>query len=150
MSGECNGEQAMLSKELKRHVPYISYHGHRASTVIEHAARAYPLIISLFEQREDLYVLFASSTKRNSVIVEKKAAIEDALHLRNLSRTRWAACAESIYAVWVSNEAIIGLLQSVTETANDPKIVADADSLLKKVLRFDFVAFLIFMENVIW
>ena len=95
MSGECNGEQAMLSKELKRHVPYIPCHGHRASTVIEHAARAYPLIISLFEQREALYVFFASSTKQNSVIVEKKAAVEDALHLRSLSRTRWAACAES-------------------------------------------------------
>ena len=30
------------------------------------------------------------------------------------------------------------------------KIVADADSLLGKVLRFDFVVFLMFMKNVMW
>ena len=112
MSGECKGAQAMLSKELKRHVRYIPCQGHRANTVIEHAARTFPLIISLFEQLEALYVFFASSTKRNSVIVEKIAAVENALQLRNLSRTRWAPRAESVHAVWVSYEAITESLQS--------------------------------------
>ena len=150
MSGECKGAQAMLSKELKRHVPYIPCQRHRTNTIIEHAARACPLIISLFEQLEALYVFFVSSTKRNSVIVENIAAVENALQLRNLSETRWTARAESVQAVWVSYEAIIESLQSLKEKPDDSKMVADADSILRKILRFDFVAFLMFMKNVMW
>ena len=102
MSGKRKGAQAMLSNELKRHVPYIPCQGHRANTVIEHASSACPLIVSLFEQLEAVYVFFTSSTKRNSIISEKTKAVENALQLRNLSRTRWTARAESIQAVWVS------------------------------------------------
>ena len=71
-------------------------------------------------------MFFVSSTKRNSVIVENIAAVENALQLRNLSKTRWTARAESVQAVWVSYEAIIKSLQSLKEKPDDSKMVADA------------------------
>ena len=150
MSGKRKGAQAMLSNELKRHVPYIPCQGHRANTVIEHASSACPLIVFLFEQLEAVYVFFTSSKKRNSIISEKTKAVENALQLRNLSRTRWTARAESIQAVWVSFEIIIESLQDVKETSTEPRIAADADALMRKILRFDFIAFLMFMKNIMW
>ena len=68
---------------------------------------------------------------RNSVIVEKIAADENALQLRKLSKKRWAACAESIQAVWVPYEAIIESLQNLKEMPDDSKIGAVTDSLLR-------------------
>ena len=150
MSGKRKGAQAMLSNELKRHVPYIPCQGHRANTVIEHASSACPLIVSLFKQLGAVYVFFTSSTKRNSIISEKTKAVENALQLRNLSRTRWTARAESIQTVWVSFEIIIESLQDVKETSTEPRIAADADALMRKILRFDFIAFLMFMKNIMW
>ena len=36
------------------------------------------------------------------------------------------------------------------ETSTEPRIAADADALVRKILRFDFIAFLMFMKNIMW
>lgn len=49
---------------------------------------------------------FSSSTKRYGLLNSHMSEIENTLRLRNLSKTRWTARAESIKSVWSSLEAI--------------------------------------------
>ena len=138
-------------KKIKYDTNVKTYHVKDTGRILYlNMLRICPLIISLYEQLEDLYMFFVTSTKRKSVIVKTIAAAQNALQLRNLSRTRWAARAASIQAVWVSYESTMESLQSLKEMADDSKIVTDTDSILRKILQFDLVAFLISMKNVMW
>ena len=67
--------------------------------------------------------------------------------LRNLSRTRWSARAESIQAVWTSFEVILDVLHTVTNKA-DVKTKTQALGLKKKMLSLDYVVALMFMKNI--
>ena len=69
--------------------------------------------------------------------------------LRNLSKTRWSARAESIQAVWTSFEVIVDFLQQITVTNEaDRQTQTQAVSLRKRMLSFDFVVALMFMKNI--
>ena len=66
------------------------------------------------------------------MISERTKAVENDLKLRDLSRKRWTARAQSIQAVWVSYEIIIESVKDVNETSIRPRTAADADSLMRK------------------
>ena len=101
------GAQAMLFEKLDHEVPCIPCQVHRSNTVMEHSSAASSIVTSMFEILEALYVLFSSNTKRHSVLTAPLQKVENALLLRNLSKTRLSARAESIRAVWVYFECII-------------------------------------------
>ena len=67
--------------------------------------------------------------------------------LRNLSKTRWSARAESIQVVWTSFEVILDVLHKVTNKA-DVKTKTQALGLKKKMLSLGFIIALTFMKNV--
>ena len=77
--------------------------------------------------------------------------IENTLRLRNLSKTRWTARAESIKAVWSSLEAISKCLLEIHLSNNmfDRNTRTKALGLRKKVLSFDFLVSLSFMKNIL-
>ena len=80
---------------------------------------------------EDLYDFFSSSTKRHEVLSKYMEDVAKALKLRNLSKTRWTARAESIQAVWISYEAIVEALEEILYTKPfDAKTRAHASGLL--------------------
>jgi hypothetical protein len=58
--------------------------------------------------------------------------------LRNLSKTRWSARAESIQAVWTSFDVIVDLLQQITNKA-DQQTQTQAIGLRKRMLSLDLV-----------
>ena len=76
--------------------------------------------------------------------------VDDSLWLRNLSRTRWAAHAESIKSVWKSFEAILDCLDSLRRNASDGKTKTDAATLLMKLSNFDAIVSIMFMKNLIY
>ena len=149
MSGVHNGAQAKLSEKLERQIPYIPCQGHRANTVMEHSCTASTLITRMFEILQTCFDFFTSSTKRHAILVKNMQDIENPLQLRNLSKTRWTARAESVRAVWVSFDAIVESLHEI-KSDSDSKSKVLALGLLKKILNFDFIAALSLMKNIMW
>jgi hypothetical protein len=81
---------------------------------LEHSCNASTVVGDLFSILEHLYVFFSSSTKRYAHLKCKLLEIENSLQIRNLSKTRWTARAESIKAVWVSYDAILEALNEMS------------------------------------
>ena len=55
---------------------------------------------------EEIYVYFSKSCKRDGVLREELKNLENALKLRNLSKTRWVNRSESMEAIGRSFKAI--------------------------------------------
>lgn len=88
---------------------------------------------------------------RNGQLEEKIQDVENALKLRNLSKTRWTARAESIRAVWTSYEAIISALSTVQHSVDfDNSTKVAASGLYNKMMSVDFVMSIMFMKNIMW
>ena len=150
MSGVHNGAQKKLSEKLNREIPYIPCQAHRTNTVTEHSINASALIKSMFDVLESLFVFFSGSTKRHSILSEKLSVIENSLQLRNLSKTRWTARAESIKSVWISYELIVEALTELGLNSDSKDTKFQAQSLLTKLHRFDFLFAIMFMKNIMW
>ena len=147
MSGEFNGAQKNLLELVGRDIPYIPCQAHRCNTVIKHSCNASVIVTEMFEILQALYVFFTSSTKRFQPLKDEIVKVENCLMLRNQSKTRWSARAESIQAVWTSFEVILDVLHTITNKA-DVKTKTQALGLKKKMLSLDFVVALMFMKNI--
>ncbi len=149
MSEKFNGVQRKLQDKLGKSVPYIPCLAHRTNTAVEHSCNASPIIKELFNVLEEIYVFFTSSTKRSGSLDEciKEFALDNTLQLRNLSKTRWTARAESIRAVWNSYDAIRKSLEDL-EKSGDVKTKTSATGLLMKISRLDFITAIMFGKNV--
>ncbi|XP_028410508.1 uncharacterized protein LOC114533208 [Dendronephthya gigantea] len=89
----------------------------------------------------------AQSTKRNKVIENSTKEIENVLKFRNLSKTIWVYCSESINAVWRSYEQIPKAIDEVvTADGVEPKVKAKGNGIKTKLLSFDFLFALMFMR----
>ena len=137
MSGFHNGAQQKLSEILQRSIPYTKYVPHGVNLVIEHGCQESSLIVKVFDILEQLFVLFTKSTKRNKELKEKLEEVENALMLRNLSKTRWVARVESMQAIWRSPEAIVDTFVSL-ENSRDRETKTKASGLLNSVRNIDF------------
>ena len=89
-------------------------------------------------------MLFSKSTKRKKNIEESCKDIENSLKFRNLSKTRWIYCLESIDAVSRSYEVVVEKI--ITAENVDPKVKANGNGLKKKLATFDFLFALMFMR----
>ena len=103
----------------------------------------------MYEVLEAIYVFFNASTKRSKVLVDLLEKVDNALQLKNLSKTRWTARPESIDAVWRSFETVVEALRelSCSETKFDSETKAKASGLLGPLLRFDFIVALMFAKK---
>lgn len=151
MSGHNKGAQRFFTELVGHSVPYIPCQAHRMNTFIEHSCDASPIIGELFNVLENIYVFFSFSTKRFKDLADRMKEIEGSLQLRNISKTRWTARAESIKSVWTSLNAIVETLKDIT-TSNkfDSLTKAKALGLKKKILNYDFFVSLVFMKNIMY
>ncbi|CAI6373668.1 unnamed protein product [Macrosiphum euphorbiae] len=151
MSGKINGTQQKLSELLGHTVLFIPCQAHRMNTFLEHSCNASVIVGDLFLVLEHMYVFFSSSTKRYAHLQKSLSEIENSLQLRNLSKKRWTARAESIKAVWVSFDSIVKTLEEMsTAQYFDKNTRSQALGITKKILTFDFVVSLYFMKNVMY
>ena len=75
--------------------------------------------------------------------------VENSLKLRNLSKTRWIARAESIRAVWMSYDAVKDTLAAIkTSSESDNNTNASATDLHDKMESVDFVLSIMSMKNI--
>lgn len=147
MSVKFQGFQAMLSELV---IPYIPCQAHRLrpiNTFVGHSCEASIIICEQFATLESLYVFFSSSTKR-SFSLDK---IEGSLKLRNLSKTRWTARAQSLWAVWLFSEGIVSVLHEISTNSNiDKKTRVQALGLEKKCLSINFIICMYFMNHIMY
>lgn len=85
-----------------------------------------------------MFFFFSGSTKRFLSLREELRNIENSLQLKNLSKTRWIARAETVKAVWISFEGIIHALETIKKYSEnfDSNSRTQASGLLKKILYF--------------
>lgn len=109
-----------------------------SGTTVQYCDRT--LHIPMFDIIQELYVFFTSSTKRFQPLKDQVGEVEKSLMLRNLSKTRWSARAESVQAVWTSFEAIVAVLQHIGGNPDIDKMTrTKASGLKKKMLDLDFI-----------
>jgi hypothetical protein len=149
MSGTYNGAQKKLSEKVEREIIYVPCIAHGANLVSEHSSNSSALIKSMYEVLEAIYVFFNASTKRSKVLVDLLKEVENALQLRNLSKTRWTVRPESVEALWRSFETVVEALRALNCSANaDPDTKTKASGLLGRMLRFDFIVSRMFAKNI--
>ena len=115
--------------------------------MVEHGCKASLLIGKVFAVIERIFVIFTKSTKRNAFLREHTKDVENCLKLKNLSKTRWSARAESVEAVWRSLEAIICALDDVKES-DDKEAKLRTSAFLNDIVNIDFVCGLMFLKNI--
>lgn len=143
----------MKLSELAGHrIPFIPCQAHRLNTFLEHSCDASKIIANMIDTLENLYVFFSTSNKRYSLLNRKLSEIENALQLKNLSKTRWTARVESIKAVWGSLEAIIKSLDEICSDNEyyDKGTRSKALGLQKQLISFDFIVSIVFMKNLMY
>ena len=101
---------------------------YRSNTFNEHCSKT-PIFTEMYNVLEELYVLFSKSCKRGSILQDRLQNVENALKLRNLSKTRWVYRSESIDAMWRSFEAVKDALALVEEMERDRSAKAKASGL---------------------
>ena len=117
------------------------------NTFNEHCCKRSAIVTSMHAELEDLYVFFSGSCKRNKVFGNATKEVENSLKLRNLSKTRWVYCAQSIDSVWRSYENIPRAFDEVVNADEvDMKIKVKGAGIKKKLLSFDFIFGLMFMR----
>ena len=117
----------------------------KSNTFNEHCSKA-STFAEMYRLLEDLYVFFSRSCKRDTVLRDHMKQVENALKLRNLSKTRWVYRSESIEAVWSSFEAVRKALKEVSEKDKDGNARTKAASLHKKMAKFEFVFAVMYMR----
>ncbi|XP_050516542.1 uncharacterized protein LOC126891410 [Diabrotica virgifera virgifera] len=150
MSGGFNGVQKKITDIVEHNVPYIPCQDHRTNTVLEHACNVSALIRNFFDTLEELYVFFTSSTKRFKHLQEKIQEIDKSVQLKNLSRTRWTAKADSVRALNQTVDQIIEVLSDISKNREfDGSTRTKALGLYKKILNFVFIASFFFLKNIL-
>ena len=108
------------------------------------------MFVEMYNLLEHLYVFFSKSCKRDSVLRGHLKQVENALKLRNLSKTRCMVYrSESIEAVWSSFEAIRNALAEVSEKDRDGLARTKAAALHRKMAKFGFVFAIMFMRLIL-
>lgn len=151
MSGKFNGTQQKISEKVGHHVIFIPCQAHRLNTALEHSCRASAIVADTFNILEELYVFFNSSTKRSKRLKSNIETIENAISLKNLSKTRWTARAETLKAVSTSFEGILEVLDDIVKEPHiDNKTKGTTDGLFKRLLSFDFINCLFFTKHIFY
>ena len=90
---------------------------------------------------------FSRSIKRSAVLRENLQEVENALQLRNLSKTRWVYRSESIDAMWRSFSAVKNALDTLSSLRSVDKPTTDnASRLFDHVVDFNFMFALMYMR----
>ena len=117
--------------------------------MIEHGCQESSLVGKTFATLENIFVFFTKSTKRNKELKDKLEEIENGLMLRNLSKTRWSARAESVEAVSRSLDAILDVLE-ILEGSKDGETRTKSANLLNSVRNIDFICGIMLLKNVMF
>ena len=94
------------------------------------------IAISFFGVIQQIYCLFARSTKRWKILTDNV----ERFTVKPLSDTRWESRIKSVQPIRYEAPQIISALKEVERTCtDDPKTVSDAQSLVTSLQNFKFI-----------
>ena len=94
------------------------------------------IAISFFGVIQQIYCLFACSTKRWKILTDNV----ERFTVKPLSDTRWESRIKSVQPIRYEAPQIISGLKEVERTCtDDPKTVSDAQSLVTALEKFEFI-----------
>jgi len=94
------------------------------------------IAISFFGVIQQIYCLFACSTKRWKILTDNV----ERFTVKPLSDTRWESRIKSVQPIRYEAPQIISALKEVERTCiDDPKTVSDAQSLVTALDKFEFI-----------
>ena len=83
--------------------------------MLAHLASSFQSYSTHYKQR---MLFFSGSTKRHSLLNDELENVENSLKLQNLLFTRWTVRPESLRAMWMSYEAVLDVLETISNTAS--------------------------------
>lgn len=104
MSGDTGGMQVVVSRELKRIIPYIHCFNHRLHLVVKEILVQVPDARTFFNQVQMTYKFF----KKNRI-----ASVYEGKRLKNLIETRWTGHLLSTVTIYDNYREIISTLESI-------------------------------------
>lgn len=142
MSGQYKGLQARI-KNINPMAEYIPCTGHSLNLIGVKAAESSLSAVNFFGFVQKLYVFFAASTHRWSLLTIKLGNLKV---VKRMSDTRWSARADAVDALYNGFRQIQSALEEIaTDPEEEKDAVNEADSLLKKMDKLDC-----FLMSVIW
>ncbi|XP_057658484.1 52 kDa repressor of the inhibitor of the protein kinase-like [Diorhabda carinulata] len=138
MAGINKGVQARVLKEYPR-ASFILCTSHSLNLVVSDGARSSVKSTSLFGVIQQLYTIFAGSTKRYCIVSEHIQS----LSLKQVCETRWEARISLIQAIRYQYAEVRQALIELADSVDDPKTVSEAQSLIKHMEDFSFLTCLI-------
>lgn len=129
MSGKYNGVQALVKEKFGAAAEYVPCYAHSLNLVGVCAAQACPEVVQFFDFVENIYVFFAASSHRWSILERAGGGV-----LKRLSATRWSARADAIKVI---KECFPFIKEALEKLANDQEQKAEcrqqANGLLEKM-----------------
>ena len=129
MSGKYNGVQALVKGKFGAVAEYVSCYAHLLNLVGVCAAQSCLEIVQFFDFVENIYVFFAASTPRWSILERASAGL-----LKRPSEIPWSTRADAIKVI---KERFTFTKEALEKLANDQEQKADcqqqANELLEKM-----------------
>lgn len=151
MSGPYTGIQARL-KDIAPTAEYVHCCCHNLNLVLNDSVNKITEIKSFYEILSELYSFFSNSLPRWQMLIDggsknKKGILLHAL--KKLCPTRWSSRYDSILAFKNNFSLVLNCLTTIILLSKDKKEVDAAQSLQKKISKFDFVIILVFQSRVL-
>ena len=104
------------------------------------------IAISFFGVIQQIYCLFARSTKRWKILTDNV----ERFTVKPLSDTRWESRIKSVQPIRYEAPQIISALKEVERTCtDDPKTVSDAQSLVTALEKFEFIFGMVTWDDIL-
>ncbi|KAK5646182.1 hypothetical protein RI129_004646 [Pyrocoelia pectoralis] len=142
--GHISGLQQRLCARNPRAV-FVNCDNHCLNLAGVGSAKQDPLIVTFFGTVESIYSFFSRSTIRWEQL---KSSVP--ITVKRESDTRWSARAEAVEAITKGLNELVALLEKLSEDKHQTEnTISGADTLLKNILNFNFIAFLYFWNPIL-
>ncbi|XP_040285919.1 zinc finger MYM-type protein 1-like [Bufo bufo] len=145
MSGKYNGVQTI--RERCCYASFISCAEHSLNLVGKNSPECNQVVYTFFNNLEQLYVFFSSSSPRWRQLVKKQKALGLPV-VKHLSGTRWSARYNAGSALYKGYESICGLLECMSSDTDYSLCKNEACSLLDKFSELDSTILLVFWNTI--
>ncbi|KAJ8032695.1 Zinc finger MYM-type protein 1 [Holothuria leucospilota] len=148
MSGGISGVQSRL-KEIQPRAIYMHCFGHCLNLVIADAMAEVQSTRNFFGSVQSSYNFIESSPHRHAILesVMKRLLTDKRIKtLKSLSETRWTCRAEAVNSIAENLQSILQALEEITERTTRPRVMAEAQALLKNISTFEFVLHMVALQ----
>ncbi|KAJ8044775.1 Zinc finger MYM-type protein 1 [Holothuria leucospilota] len=136
MSGGISGVQSRL-KEIQPSAIYMHCFGHCLNLVIADAMAEVQSTRNFFGSVQSIYNFIESSPHRHAILESV---------MKRLLTDKWTCRAEAVNSIVENLQSILQALEEITERTTRPRVMAEAQALLKNISTFEFVLHMVALQ----